>query len=572
MPSGTGPSSLLLLESLSAQDGRFLELLVQATDPKTLAAVADTWKKDHRPWARQRILEYLDLPMSHPGHQPLVRRLFKNAEDKGDRELLGAFMAAFDVVLRRWLKRESHYDWRSKANWYSERLTTPSNTIALGMTPDAVSVGMRIYSFETRYYLRRRAWRYFRHLAHRKPADYIAAVALGLQRYRDEDLARGENILDCWGLMHACFFSHPAIRIGVSHVNLAPGHTLAELSAAPYLPQLWKTPQAASVLLGLVTAARSRLVRVWAMQLLRADHAANLAQVPVKQLLGLLDHADEEVQQFGAELLEKAQGLETLPLETWLAILRTKNPTALAVICELMRKHVTADRLDLRGRIQLAMSRATPVARLGLEYLKTSTIATATDRVAIAELASARCESIGQEMADWALRIVGEKSVYVTDHIVPFFDSLNPAIRTGAWEWLTPESAGWGDSSLYARLLETPYEDIRLKLVESLETRSGLPGAGAKDLSAIWCAVLLGVHRGGRHKLKALRQIAEALEREPKHAELLLPVLAIAMRSVRAPEARGGLAAVVGVVERRPETQPIVEKYFPELELAVVHA
>ena len=571
MPSGTGPSSLLLLEYLSAQDGHFLEVLTQATDPKTLAAVADAWKKDHRPWARQRILDYLDLPMSHPGHQPLVRRLFKNAEEKGDHELMGAFLAAFDVLVRRRLHTRHRWDSRLRTSWTEQYLRADSDTIRPPLEGLEELEGY-LFSAKTRAYLRRRSWRYFRRLAHRKPADYIAAVALGLKRYRDEDLARGENILDCWGLMHACFFAHPAIRIGVSHVNLAPGHSLAELSAAPYLPKLWKTPQAASVLLDLVTTARSRLVRVWAMQLLRADHAANLAQVPVKQLLGLLDHADEEVQQFGAQLLEKAQGLETLPLETWLAMLGTKNPTALAVICELMRKHVTADRLDLRGRIELALSRATPIARLGFEYLKTSTIMTASDREAIAGLAVARCESIGREMAAWALRIIGEKTVYATDLIVPFFDSLNPAIRAGAWEWLAPESAGWGDSSLYARLLETPYEDIRLKLIESLETRSGLPGAGTKDLSAIWCAVLLGVHRGGRHKLKALRQIAEALEHDPKHAELLLPVLAIAMRSVRAPEARGGLAAVVGVVERRPELQKLVEKCFPELEWSVVHA
>ncbi|MFI5381523.1 MAG: hypothetical protein ACHRHE_19675 [Tepidisphaerales bacterium] len=587
MPSGAGPSSLLLLEYLSAQDGRFLELLLQASDPKTLATVAETWKKDHRPWARQQILDYLDQPMLHPGHQPLVRRLFKNAEEKGDHELTGAFVAAFDVIVRRRLRTRHQWDRQSRAAWTEQYLRANPDTIPPGAqvriaqnpktleritVPVLMRPGDRLFSGKTRAYLRRRAWRYFRRLAHRKPADYITAVALGLKRYRDKDLARGENILDCWGLMHACFFAHPAIRIGVSHVNLAPGHSLAELSATPYLAKLWKTPQAAGVLLGLVTGARSRLVRVWAMQLLRADHAANLAEVPVAQLLGLLDHPDEEVQQFGAELLEKAQGLETLPLETWLGLLGTKNPTALAAICELMRKHVSADRLDLRGRIELAMSRATPVARLGFEYLKTSAITTSADREAVAELAGARCESIGREMAGWALRILGEKSVYATDRIVPFFDSLNAAIRAGAWEWLVPESAGWGDSSLYARLLETPYEDIRLKLVASLEKRSGLPGAGAKDLSAIWCAVLLGVHRGGRHKLKALRQIAGALEQDPKHAEMLLPVLAIAMRSVRAPEARGGLAAVVGVVERRPEMQAIVEKYFPELELMVTHA
>ena len=79
--------------------------------------------------------------------------------------------------------------------------------------------------------------------------------------------------------------------------------------------------------------------------------------------------------------------------------------------------------------------------------------------------------------------------------------------------------------------------------------------------------MLLGIHRGGRHKLTALRQISDAVIERPTDAELLMPVLAVAIRSVRPPEARAGLAAVVGAVENRPELSLLVSRVLPELQL-----
>jgi hypothetical protein len=52
----------------------------------------------------------------------------------------------------------------------------------------------------------------------------------------------------------------------------------------------------------------------------------------------------------------------------------------------------------------------------------------------------------------------------------------------------------------------------------------------------------------------------------------LLPVLAVALRSVRQPEARGGLAAVVTVVEARPELTDMVKRFLPELDLSPAEA
>jgi hypothetical protein len=79
--------------------------------------------------------------------------------------------------------------------------------------------------------------------------------------------------------------------------------------------------------------------------------------------------------------------------------------------------------------------------------------------------------------------------------------------------------------------------------------------------------VLLNVHRGGRAKLTALRQTADAIARDPKNAEPLLPVLAVAVRSVRLPEARHGLAALVRAVDAHPPLADGVRRHFPELDL-----
>jgi hypothetical protein len=86
------------------------------------------------------------------------------------------------------------------------------------------------------------------------------------------------------------------------------------------------------------------------------------------------------------------------------------------------------------------------------------------------------------------------------------------------------------------------------------------------DLAPLWCTVLLGVHRGGRQRVKAVSQVSQAIIDAPQHAEPLLPVLAVALRSVRAPEMRAGLSAVLTALEARPELAEAVRRHIPELE------
>src|SRR5688572_23244617 len=117
MASSDPVSPLVLEEYLSSADDRFLPALRNLHDPKKLAPLADRWQKDHRPWARRQIFDYLELPMNALGHETVVKRLFKWAEERGDDELMAAFAVAFDGLVRRVRRKKFHYDWQTRTSW-----------------------------------------------------------------------------------------------------------------------------------------------------------------------------------------------------------------------------------------------------------------------------------------------------------------------------------------------------------------------------------------------------------------------------------------------------------------------
>ncbi len=584
-------STLLVDESFATEDDRFVDRVRMVTAPKYLAALADRWKKDPRPWARRQIFQYLALPLDRAGHHPLVKRLFKHAEAGSDDELMAAFLVAFDRLVRRRRRMRYRYDFATRQSWQEEELFLPSDQIlAAGKDrefrnprtgerinvpgPLRVPAHGRLFSYRTRGYLRRRAWRYFRRMGFQRPSDYPRAVARALLLYRDDDVARGENILDNWSLLHITFRRSPVLQFKRTRVEVSAGRSLGELVAAPQFHHLWKRPESADVLLNLVVQAESRLVRVWTIQLLKRDHAATLQAITAQQLLALLNHTDQDVQQFAAGLLETLSGVDTWPIAIWLELLETRSVTALATICQAMRERVNPERLNLEQCVALACARATPVARLGLSWLTGRKVAGFQDRTTIARLAEARCAAVGALAATHALSILGSPEAYRLEDVSPFFDSLSAEVRRGAWEWLTPSSPGYDDAALWSRLLETPYDDVRLPLVEELNRRTRATNAPRalehQDLSMVWLTVLLGVHRGGRAKLKALRQISQAIKEQPDRAERLVPVLAVAIRSVRPPEARAGLSAILSAVSARPDLEATLARHIPELRLMPV--
>ena len=99
------------------------------------------------------------------------------------------------------------------------------------------------------------------------------------------------------------------------------------------------------------------------------------------------------------------------------------------------------------------------------------------------------------------------------------------------------------------------------------ERPSALSAMNPESLAPLWTSVLLNIHRGGRKKLAALRQISDAIKQNPASAERLLPVLAVAIRSVRAPESRAGLSAILSTLTARPELKPLIGRELPELQV-----
>lgn len=556
MPSDRPISSLVLAELYDADDGAFLDRLLQHRGNfKPYLGLIERWKKDPRPWARRLKIEFATRENLHTDARIIFKRLFKQAWADRDHELMAAFMVTLDTQLRR--KRATQYRFLQGVILTNEVLRLPR------------AHQSRMFSAPTTHYLRRRAWRYFRLMGFTDTTAYVPAVAGALVRYREEHVRTGANLLDNWGLMHACFGKSPLLAFNARHTNLAPSGRLGDLQAAPMFERHWALPESFPVLLDILLRAQCRPVRVWAIQLLRRLHGAALPKIDAATLLRLIDHADTDVATFAAELLSDAQTVSSFPMTTWIALLATRNQTVVASVVEAFRKHVNFDRVTVAQAVDLAIRPAVPVAVLGLDLLRGKTIRPVTDHIELARLATAQASAAGVAIAAFALPLLNSPGVYRIDEVTAFFDSGLATLREGAFAALIDQSPADTDPAFWARLFESPYDDVRITLVDRLKRRATLPGATSDTLASLWQSVLLNIHRGGRAKLSALKQISDYITRVPQDARSLLSVLVIAIRSVRPPEARHGLAAIVSAVERNDALLADVKTLLPELQLDV---
>src|SRR5713101_2040384 len=100
-PMATANSWLLIEELLERGDPAFVTELRKVHDAERLGGFANRWYADPRPWARQFLFDYFNLPLNAFRHEALVKRLFKLAEKAGDDALMARFMVAFDRSVRR---------------------------------------------------------------------------------------------------------------------------------------------------------------------------------------------------------------------------------------------------------------------------------------------------------------------------------------------------------------------------------------------------------------------------------------------------------------------------------------
>jgi hypothetical protein len=169
----------------------------------------------------------------------------------------------------------------------------------------------------------------------------------------------------------------------------------------------------------------------------------------------------------------------------------------------------------------------------------------------------------------WATQVLSERSEFKPLWVLEFLDGRHEDVREIGWEWLLTEARAREDVGVWQRMLESPYDNIRLRLIGILEERAkerdGLAKFSMEHVRFLWATVLLNITRGSRAKPFVVRQIMDRVATHPDEAGELLPIIAVALRSCRGPEFRAGLAGVASFVERNLTRKPLVEAVFPEL-------
>jgi len=544
-------SLLLLDEYFASGDPRFRSELLALNAPKKLGPFAEKWIKDPRAWSRQMLRDFLlDRSFERPQFKPLVKRLFKLAEAAGDDRVMAWFMVAGDCSIRR--AESKRYN--RQARDFDIRLK-----IAFPSRHDGEA-----FTVHTRHYLRRRTWRYFRRLGFRDPKRYLAAVMEALLLYRDADVDSGVHLLDNWGLTHVLFHHSPILTAKPNGWVLKDGAAMRELKPTPACATQWD----AESIFALLTKAQARPLRRTARAMLKARPAL-LEKVPFERVFELLEHPDEELQAFGLELLSSAAGLESAPLHAWTRLLESKNLEVLDAVCSLMSKLVSPEPFSTDQLIVFATAPLGPVAKLGLGWMKKRDVAP----LDLLRLSACRSRAAASDTVAFVRERLSGRPDFTPDWLLVFLDSMTRDVREAAWTWFSEEKRARHRLDLWAKLVESPYYDLRLAIVGHLERFAEIDTAlrvllARAPLETIWATVLLNIHRGNRAKRLAAGQIAAAIERDPARAPQLLPLLAVAARSIRAPEFRAGLAAVVRTATRRPEVAEQVQRHFPELKLA----
>lgn len=618
---------LVIEELLERGDPAFVDSLRACEDGQRLAAFAASWHADRRPAARRFLLEYLLRPLNAFHHEGLVKRLFKLAEKAGDDEALAHFLVLFDRSIRRRLQKSSRFrnanlssqaaadaqvrQWQAEgaeqvgvnswsrnfyawARWSVERLVIPRGTTmprdyaqltrslrfwrgpprSLQELPDDARERLakkRLFSGHTRHYLRRRTWRYFRNLAKMSPDRYLAAVMIALKLYEDADVEDGLALLDNWGLIHILFHDSPVLWPRSHGWTLRPGRALNELAPAPAFPDLWR--QASSAILDLLRNARCRPVRQWALFFAKQDPAL-LDRAEVDVLFELLQSSDADIVALAARALERRPGLDDLPADRWLRLLESAPATALDAVCSLVQLRLKPATLTVEQLVALACRRPLPVARLGFGWLRQRAISDQ-ENAMLLRLTDAESGSLRPELVHWARGVLARAAGFQAQWVLQYLDSRHDDVRAEGWAWLLDDARARDDVQLWQRLFESPYDDVRLKLIAYLEDRfagrtPALPRHMPLDpelVRLLWATVLLNIQRGNRTKPRVVQQMVRRLSERPEDAATLLPILKVALRSVRRPEWRAGLSGVVQLLDRQPALEKVLQQSFPELQL-----
>ncbi len=523
-----------------------------------LSAFAKRWLEDPRPWARQQLLAYVNDGCDRAGHRTLVKRLYKGAEDRQDHELVAVFLVAFDRMRKLRTRTRKIYDWttRTVVDRVESRAVKPR-------TPNTFHFSQR-----TRNYLQARAARHLRALGSREPVAYRRAVLDVVARYEDADFPTGGSLLRMRGLM-TLFFAHSgAVTRHERQISLAGGKALADLVPAPHFKETWAT--ASSELLDALPRTRSLFLRRQLVIWLERDFQPALASIDIGRVRSLLASPHADVQLFGAKLLDKAEGVENLLLDEWLALLASDDAEILPLIVAKMSAAVTPARASLEQCVALARHVAYAPAMLGIEWTETKTISTKAELEAGLQVVDATVREARMRGLTFLTPSLLDEDLGLDAHLREILDSRHADVREKGFELLEGAPRFRDSIVLWAALTESPHADARAFLLSLLARRRVALEAttlGDKSLLHLWATTILEVNRGSRAKQRALTQLGERLESQPQQADELLPLLSLALRSVRETERRGALSSLVRAAARQPEVREAIARHAPEIEI-----
>ncbi len=523
-----------------------------------LGAFARKWLDDPRPWARAQLRAYVEDGLDRPGHRTLVKRLYKGVEERGDLELLPLFFVAFDRMRRLRKRTRRRFDYQERA-W----IVQEDHVVHRPRAEDAFHFSQR-----TRNYLQARVARRVRELATRDPEAHRRVVLAALVLYEDADFPVGASLLHLRAFT-TTLFARSELFERSSHSLRARAAARLSLSApSPHAPEVWR--ESAPELVDALARAASLLVRRLLVAWLERDLGDQLGALPPRSLEALVASPHPDVSLFGARLIERSSQLEQLSVDAWLDLFDGPNLEIMPILARKMASVVTPARASIEQCVRLARHEAQAPAMLGIEWAEGKSLGTKEELEAALPIVDASVEEVRARGFAWLRPALVEEELSVDAHLRELLDVPHADVRAKAFA-LLEETPRWRDSIVFwAALTESPYGDARAFLLGLLARRRFALEAsnlGEKNLHHLWATTLLEIHRGSRAKQRALTQLGERIESQPQQADALLPLLVLALRSVRESERRGALSALVRAAVRREEVRLAIARHAPSLEI-----
>jgi hypothetical protein len=280
--------------------------------------------QDDSPFARRCLLQVIaGVPLTY-GPWRALKRIFKEAEAKGDTEIYGALAARFDA---------------------------------------AHAAGQHAVSSATLAYLVRRAWRFLRLTGVRLPVAYADTAADVLAHYPDDTWWHRT-----WVANHVFYHETRQYNRGRFTFRRVPDNLLTHRAFA----DLWR--RSPRPLFGLLERAHSDRVRAFAVEALKADFRAVLREVEPAWVARLVSVGSEAVDDFVVWILTNVPRFEqgafrSLGLhEAVLRLFDSPSDEARAYAAGYARTH--ARDLPVPELVRLVDNSSDAVSKLALDLLK----------------------------------------------------------------------------------------------------------------------------------------------------------------------------------------------------------